>query len=73
MLETATISALTDAYNNGMIADNDDGTPAYSTKFALRSETTETDRAERDYPYGTFTFALAGAIHTVVVNGTITL
>lgn len=73
MLETATIEALKDAYNNGMIADNDNGTPAYSTSFALRSETTETDRATRHYPYGTFEFALAGAIHTAVINGTVTV
>lgn len=73
MLETATIEALKTAYNNGMIADNEDGTPAYSTKFALRSETSEVDRATRHYPYGTFTFALSGAIHDCIVNGTITI
>lgn len=73
MLETATLEALKSAYNNGMIATNDDGTPAYSTAFALRSETTETDRSTRSYPYGTFEFALAGAIHTVVVTGTVTV
>lgn len=73
MLETATLEALKSAYNNGMIATNDDGTPAYSTAFALRSETTEADRSTRNYPYGTFEFALAGAIHTVIVNGTVTV
>lgn len=73
MLEIATLEALKSAYNNGMIADNDDGTPAYNTDFALRSETTEADRSNRYYPYGTFTFALAGAIHNSVVNGTVTV
>lgn len=73
MLETATIEALKDAYNNGMIADNEDGTPAYSASFALRSETSESDRAARRYPHGTFQFALAGAIHYAVVNGTVTV
>lgn len=73
MLETATIEALKDGYNNGMIADNEDGTPAYSTSFALRSDTTETDRATRNYPYGTFQFTLAGAIHQVIVNGTVSV
>lgn len=73
MLEAATIEALKGAYNNGMIATNDDGTPAYNTAFMLRSETTETDRSTRHYPYGTFEFALAGAIHTVIVTGTVTV
>lgn len=73
MLETATIAALKDAYNNGMIADNEDGTPAYSASFALRSETTETDRAARSYPYGVFQFTLSGAIHNAEVNGTVSV
>lgn len=73
MLETATIEALKECYNKGIIGDNEDGTPAYSASFALRSETTETDRATRNYPYGQFQFALAGAIHHAVVNGTISV
>lgn len=71
MLEAATLEALVDGYNNGMIADNDDGTPAYSVSFALRSATTEADRAARNYPYGQFKFALAGAIHTAEIVGEI--
>lgn len=73
MLEAATLESLKTAYNNGMIADKDDGTPDFSTHFALRSETSEVDRAMRHYPYGTFTFALAGAIHDCIINGTITV
>lgn len=73
MLEAATLEALKGAYNNGMIADNEDGSPAYSVNFALRSETTETDRATRHYPYGQFTFSLAGAIHSCEVEGEITV
>lgn len=73
MLESAILEALKDAYNNGLIADNEDGTPAYNTSFALRSETTENDRATRNYPYGAFSFTLSGAVHTVEVNGTISI
>lgn len=73
MLETATIEALKDAYNNGMIADNEDGTPAYSASFALRNDTSETDRATRNYPYGTFQFTLSGAIHNAVITGMVTV
>ena len=73
LLETATLEALVDGYNNGMIADKEDGTPDYSVSFALRSQTTATDRASRKYPYGRFAFALAGAIHTAEINGEVTL
>lgn len=71
LLEAATLEALADGFNNGMIATTDDGTPDYSVSFALRSQTTESDRAKRDYPYGKFSFSLAGAIHTATINGTI--
>ena len=73
MIEAATVEALKDGYNNGMIADNDDGSPAYSTSFVVRNETTATDRANRDYPYGQFAFTLAGAIHTAEIKGEITV
>ena len=73
LLETATLEALVDGYNNGMIADNEDGTPAYSVTFALRSQTTENDRSTRNYPYGRFAFELAGAIHTAEINGEVTV
>lgn len=73
MLETATLEALKDAYNQGMIADTENGIPAYNTSFALRNETTETDRASRIYPYGTFSFTLTGAVHEVIINGTVTV
>jgi hypothetical protein len=71
MLEAATLEALVDGHNNGMIADNDDGTPAYTVSFALRSGTTESDRAARNYPYGQFAFELAGAVHTAEIVGEI--
>lgn len=73
MLETATLEALKSAYNNGMIADNEDGSPAYSTFFRVKSETSEADRSARRYPYGTFAFTVQGAIHTCDVNGTLTI
>lgn len=74
LLEAAVLGVLVEAYNSGMIADNADGTPAYSTSFVLRSQTTESDRAERNYPYGQFAFELAGAIHTAYkISGVITV
>lgn len=72
LLEAAVTSVLQDAGNNGIIAENEDGTYDYSVSFAARSATTEADRASRVYKYGTFKFALAGAIHDVEVYGEIT-
>ena len=73
LLESATVTALQDAYNNGIIAVMDDGaTPDYSVQFAPRSATTEADRAAREYKYGTFEFALAGSIHNCRVFGSVT-
>lgn len=73
LLESVAYDVLQGAYNNGMIADNEDGTPAYSVSYALREDTSETDRANRTYLGGSFTFALAGAIHTVEITGSITV
>lgn len=73
MLEAANLEALVEGYRDGMIAENEDGSPAYSTNYALRSATTETDRATRHYPYGQFAFALAGAIHSDEVVGEVTV
>lgn len=72
LLEAAVTSALQDAGANGIIAVKADGTYDYTVTFAPRSETTEADRASRVYNYGTFSFALAGAVHEVNVFGTIT-
>lgn len=73
LLEAQVKLALLDAYNNGIIAVSADGvTPDYSVYFAPRSATTEAERATREYKWGTFSFALAGAIHTCIVTGTVT-
>lgn len=71
LLESAVLTVLQDAYNKGIIAEREDGTGDYSVSFAARSETSEEDRANRYYPYGKFTFALAGAIHMVEITGEI--
>ena len=72
MLESVAVDVLHGAYNDGMIATKEDGTPDYSVSYALREDTTEEDRASRQYLGGNFTFALAGAIHYVEISGTIT-
>lgn len=72
-LENVVTSVLADAYTLGIIATNEDGTPAYSTTFAGRDATSETDRAERHYKGGNFSFDLAGAIHMATINGTLNI
>ena len=70
-LENVVTGVLADAFANGIIATNEDGTAAYSTNFATRAEISESDRAARTYNGGRFTFDLAGAIHNATINGTI--
>lgn len=70
-LEGVVTGVLAEAYGMGIIAENEDGTPAYSTDFATRAETPAGDRAARTYNGGRFSFDLAGAIHYATINGTI--
>ena len=71
MLEAAATSVLKSAYTNGMIADNEDGSPAYSVSYALREDSEDEDIENRRYVEGSFEFVLSGAIHYVKINGTI--
>lgn len=71
VLESVAVSVMRDAYNNGIIATNDDGTAAYTVDYAKRENTELTDRAARKYIGGQFAFTLAGAIHEVEVTGEI--
>lgn len=73
MLESVAKDVLQDAYNNNMIVTNEDGTPGYSVDYALREDTKATDRANRIYLGGNFSFALKGAVHEVEITGSITV
>ena len=70
-LENVVVSVLKDAANNGMIAVTDDGDFDYTVNFAPRSECAASDISSRHYAEGRFEFALAGAIHTAKIKGTI--
>lgn len=72
MLESVAVDVLQGAFNNGMIATNADGTPAYKVQYAMNEDCDEKDRAERRYLGGSFSFRLAGAIHYAEIIGTIT-
>lgn len=71
ILESVAVNVMKDAYNKGIIATNDDGSPAYSVNYALRDQTDPADRAARKYLGGQFSFTLSGAIHTVEITGEI--
>ena len=70
-LEGVVVSVLKDAANNGMIAVTDEGDYDYTVNFAPRSECAASDISSRHYAEGKFEFALAGAIHTAKIKGTI--
>lgn len=69
LLDSTVIGVLKEAYDNGMIADNEEGLPDYYTDFEAREETNQGDRSIRKYIGGTFGFGLAGAIHEVQIKG----
>lgn len=71
LLQSICEDVLKDAYNNGIIASNDDGTPAYSVNYALREDCTNDDKTARRYIGGSFSFTLQGAVHTVEITGKI--
>ncbi len=71
LLESICYNVLAEAFSQGIIAVTDDKLPDFSVNYAPRSETSAEDRLARRYVEGRFSFALAGAVHTARVHGTI--
>lgn len=71
ILESVAVNVMKDAFNKGIIGVNADGDPAYSVTYALKENSDAGDRGERKYLSGSFSFELAGAIHTVAITGEI--
>lgn len=72
MIEGAVRTVLQRAFKQGMIAEDNDGQPQFTTTFPRASEVDPAEKAERRYPDGKFSFVLAGAIHSTAITGTIT-
>lgn len=60
LLEAAAISVMKNAQNLGIVED-------YTVTYALREQTTESDRASRKYIGGTCSYSAQGAIHEVEI------
>lgn len=64
-------TTLKTAYNQGIIADDEDGNPLYTITLPKREDVPTNDRANRTLPDVRFEFILAGAIHQVRIDGVI--
>ncbi|MGG0619738.1 DUF3383 family protein [Bacillus altitudinis] len=71
LLESQIINVLETAFTNGIIAPDEDGQPVYSVQSKGRSEMTDENRKNRVYDGLSFTFELAGAVHTAEITGEI--
>ena len=70
-ITSAVESVLQSAFDNGMIASDEEGQPMYSVTVPSISDISPVDRANRILPDVWFEFQLAGAVHKVKIRGVI--
>lgn len=71
LLKGAVTTILQKGFKQGIIAEDEDGNPIYTVDAVSRAETSETDRAAREYNGLSFSLELAGAIHSAKIKGQI--
>ncbi|MGE7716960.1 DUF3383 family protein [Priestia megaterium] len=71
LFDSAATTVLQQAFAQGIIAADEDGNPIYTVTTVPRSETLPADRASRVYNGLSFSFELAGAIHSAEIKGEI--
>ncbi|MCY9758973.1 DUF3383 domain-containing protein [Paenibacillus alvei] len=71
LIEAQCTNVLKEAFNNGIIAADENGIPLYSVNFKKRSEIPADIRAKREYNEGSFEFELSGAVHGIKIKGSI--
>ncbi|WP_125153667.1 DUF3383 family protein [Clostridium rectalis] len=70
---TSVIVALQDAYNNEIIGENEDNTPAFTVDFKTLKDISLIDRSQRKLTGITFKYVEAGAIESTIINGSVVL
>lgn len=71
LIETELTGVLLAGFENGIIAPDAEGQPLYAVNAKKRDEVEQSDRASRVYNGLSFSFELAGAVHTANVTGEI--
>lgn len=72
-ITSAVESVLQSAFDNGMIAEDEEGQPLYSVTAPSILDISPVDRANRVLPDVRFEFQLSGAVHKVRIRGVIRL
>ncbi|MDK2600257.1 hypothetical protein QO179_20180 [Bacillus stercoris] len=73
MLSVQVTNVLQTAFANGIVAEDADGQPVYSISTKTRDQITDENRKNRVYDGLSFTFELAGAVHSAEITGEISI
>ncbi|MGQ9028327.1 DUF3383 family protein [Bacillus licheniformis] len=73
LLSVQVTNVLQTAFANGIIAEDANGQPVYSISTKTRDQITDENRKNRVYDGLSFTFELAGAVHSAEITGEISI